>query len=75
MKGLHDWSLSDDKRKALRQQLKKYKDEYRPGSASKAAPGQNNPSPPGGSSRACLCADGRSYSKDCCTGALWAQGI
>jgi hypothetical protein len=32
------------------------------------------PSPTGGK-RACLCKDGKTYSKECCTGELHAQGI
>jgi hypothetical protein len=27
------------------------------------------------SSRACLCKDAKTYSKECCDGSLWAQGI
>ena len=30
---------------------------------------------PKGGKRGCLCPDGKSYSKDCCTGELQAQGI
>ena len=30
---------------------------------------------PKGSSRGCLCKDGKTYSKECCTGDLHAQGI
>jgi hypothetical protein len=33
-----------------------------------------NSSPTTGS-RACLCKDARTYSKECCDGSLWAQGI
>lgn len=30
---------------------------------------------PKGGKRGCLCADGKTYSKECCTGELHAQGI
>ena len=30
---------------------------------------------PKGSSRGCLCKDSNTYSKKCCDGSLWAQGI
>lgn len=30
---------------------------------------------PKGGKRGCLCKDGKTYSKDCCTGELHAQGI
>jgi len=30
---------------------------------------------PKGSSRGCLCKDSNNYSKKCCDGSLWAQGI
>ena len=30
---------------------------------------------PTNSSRACLCKDGKTYSRECCTGELHAQGI
>lgn len=32
-------------------------------------------SSPKGSSRACLCKDTNTYSRKCCDGSLWAQGI
>jgi hypothetical protein len=32
-------------------------------------------SPQGGGTRACLCKDKNTYSKKCCDGTLWAQGI
>jgi len=32
-------------------------------------------SSPGNSTRACLCKDASTYSKECCDGSLWAQGI
>jgi len=32
-------------------------------------------SPQGGGTRACLCKDKNTYSKKCCDGSLWAQGI
>jgi len=34
----------------------------------------NNASPRGGS-RGCLCKDEKTYSRECCDGSLWAQGI
>lgn len=73
MSKLHDWTLSEDARKAIRKSLPKYEDTYRADSE-QTAMGTNTPSPPSGSDRACLCKNGK-YSKDCCTGALWAQGI
>jgi hypothetical protein len=30
---------------------------------------------PRGGRRACLCKDGNTYSKECCDGTLWAQGV
>lgn len=30
---------------------------------------------PKGSSRGCLCKDENTYSRKCCDGSLWAQGI
>ena len=30
---------------------------------------------PNNSARACLCKDSKTYSKECCNGTLWAQGI
>jgi hypothetical protein len=30
---------------------------------------------PKGSSRGCLCKDKNTYSRECCDGSLWAQGI
>lgn len=30
---------------------------------------------PKGSSRACYCKETNTYSRDCCDGSLWAQGI
>lgn len=30
---------------------------------------------PKGSRRACLCKDKNTYSRECCDGSLWAQGI
>ena len=30
---------------------------------------------PKGSSRACYCKDTNTYSRKCCDGSLWAQGI
>jgi hypothetical protein len=32
-------------------------------------------SSPKGSRRACLCKDKNTYSRKCCDGSLWAQGI
>ncbi len=32
-------------------------------------------SPQGGGTRSCLCKDKNTYSKKCCDGTLWAQGI
>ena len=32
-------------------------------------------SSPKSSSRACLCKDKNTYSRKCCDGSLWAQGI
>lgn len=32
-------------------------------------------SSPKGGKRGCLCKDGKTYSKECCTGELHAQGI
>jgi hypothetical protein len=32
-------------------------------------------SPQGGGTRACLCKDTLKYSRKCCDGTLWAQGI
>ena len=32
-------------------------------------------SPQGGGTRACFCKDKNTYSKSCCDGSLWAQGI
>ena len=32
-------------------------------------------SSPTNSGRACLCKDAQTYSKECCDGSLWAQGI
>ena len=34
-----------------------------------------NPASPSNSSRACYCKDQNTYSKECCDGSLWAQGI
>lgn len=34
----------------------------------------NNPSPQD-DTRACLCKDRKTYSRSCCDGSLWAQGI
>ncbi len=34
-----------------------------------------NPSSPSNSSRACYCKDQNTYSRECCDGSLWAQGI
>lgn len=36
-------------------------------------PSRVNPRP--GSNRACLCKDKDIYSKKCCDGTMWAQGI
>jgi hypothetical protein len=30
---------------------------------------------PTGGSRGCLCKDEKTYSRECCDGSLWAQGI
>jgi hypothetical protein len=30
---------------------------------------------PKGSKRGCLCKDKNTYSRECCDGSLWAQGI
>lgn len=38
-------------------------------------PTQGLSSPGPGSRRGCLCKDGKRYSKECCDGRLWAQGI
>ena len=35
-------------------------------------PGRSSPK---GSSRACLCKNKNTYSRKCCDGSLWAQGI
>ena len=32
-------------------------------------------SSPSNSARACLCKDAKTYSKACCDGSIWAQGI
>lgn len=32
-------------------------------------------SSPSSSARACLCKDAKTYSKECCDGSIWAQGI
>ena len=34
-----------------------------------------NPASPSSSSRACYCKDENTYSRECCDGSLWAQGI
>ena len=34
-----------------------------------------NPASPSNSSRACYCKDQNTYSRECCDGSLWAQGI
>lgn len=34
-----------------------------------------NPASPSNSSRACYCKDQNTYSRKCCDGSLWAQGI
>jgi len=34
-----------------------------------------NPASPNSSSRACYCEDENTYSRECCDGSLWAQGI
>lgn len=76
MSRLHDWKLSDDARKKLREQLKKYEPiKTRAGSKDPGSGTKNQPSPPSGSDRACLCADGKNYSRDCCTGSYQAQGL
>lgn len=46
----------------------------------KAAPSQgwktpSRSSPQGGGTRGCLCKDELKYSRKCCDGSLWAQGI
>ena len=46
----------------------------------KAAPSQgwktpSRSSPQGGGTRSCLCKDTLKYSRKCCDGSLWAQGI
>lgn len=38
-------------------------------------PTQGLSSPGPGSTRGCLCKDKKRYSKECCDGRLWAQGI
>ena len=34
-----------------------------------------NPASPSNSSRACYCKDQNTYSRECCDGSLWSQGI
>ena len=34
-----------------------------------------NPASPNSSSRACYCEGENTYSRECCDGSLWAQGI
>jgi len=34
-----------------------------------------NPASPSSSTRACYCKDENTYSRECCDGSLWSQGI